>query len=105
MFCATDIQGISEKFWNTTMRSMPGPRTSRPSSTTPPSEAESRPAMMLSRVDFPQPEWPTMVRNSPRSMPNDTSRNTQTWPRPSGAGKCFVAWSTSRNAIETAYSE
>ena len=86
----TVSHGISAKFWKTTIRSMPGPTISRPSSTAPPALGRSRPAMMLSSVDLPHPEWPTMVRNSPWSSPKATSRNTQTSPRPSGAGKCLV---------------
>src|SRR6266511_2018278 len=90
---------MREKLWKTTMRSMPGPAISRHSSTTPPTEAVSRPAMRLSSVLLPQPEWPTMVRNSPCSTPNATSRKTQTCPAPSGSGKNLVTWSMSRKAI------
>jgi len=90
MLSNTVIHGMSEKFWNTTMRSMPGRRISRPSRTTPPAEGRSRPAMMLSSVLLPHPEWPTIVTNSPCSMAKCTSRKTQTSPPPSGAGKTFV---------------
>src|ERR1700693_650067 len=90
---------MREKFWKTTMRSMPGPAISRPSSTTPPRDAVSSPAMTLSSVLLPQPKWPTMVRNSPCSTPKSTSRNTQTCPAPPGSGKNLLTWSMSRKAI------
>ena len=96
MLSKTVIHGISEKFWNTTMRSIPGRRTSRPSRTTPPAEGCSRPAMMLSSVLLPQPEWPTIVTNSPCSILKCTSRKTHTSPGPSVAGNSFVTWSISR---------
>ena len=78
MLSNTVIHGMSEKFWNTTMRSMPGPVISRPESTTPPALGCSSPAMMLSRVLFPQPEWPIIVTNSPSAMLKATSLNTLT---------------------------
>ena len=58
--------GSSEWFWKTTARSGPGAFTSRPSTSTPPDVARSRPATMLSTVDLPQPEWPMSEMNSPR---------------------------------------
>src|SRR6185503_19410255 len=48
-------------------------------------------------VDLPQPEWPTIVTNSPSSIENATSANTQR--SPPGCGKCLVTWSISRNAM------
>src|SRR5574342_74467 len=90
---------MREKFWKTTIRSMPGPAISLPSSTTPPSEAVSRPAMMFRTVLLPQPECPTMVRNSPCSTLKATSRKTQSCPGPSGFGKNLVMWSISRRAM------
>ena len=60
--------GSSEWFWNTTARSGPGSFTSRFSSSTPPVVQGSRPATMLSSVDFPQPEWPMIETYSPCSI-------------------------------------
>ena len=85
------IHGMSEKFWNTTIRSMPGRVTSRPSSTTPPRVGRSRPAMMFSSVDLPHPEWPIIVTNSPRAISSVTSSNTsRPSPRPSAGGKVLL---------------
>jgi hypothetical protein len=47
----------------------PGPRTSRPSMMTLPALASSRPASAFRMVVLPQPEWPMMQTNWPRSMP------------------------------------
>src|SRR5580658_7216780 len=49
-------------------RSGPGPTTGRPSTVTAPSDAVSKPAMMRSKVDLPQPEAPMRQMNWPRSM-------------------------------------
>ena len=65
MFPTTVSHGNSAYSWNTTPRSGPGAITARPSSVTPPLDADSNPATMLSSVDLPQPLGPTMVRNSP----------------------------------------
>ena len=67
-FSNTVSQGSSEWFWNTMPRSGPGPLTSLPSRMTTPRLGSSRPAMMFSTVDLPQPEWPMMEMNSPWSM-------------------------------------
>src|SRR5689334_8520884 len=99
MFSHTVIHGMSEKFWNTTMRSSPGPAISLPSRTMPPALALSSPAMMLSSVDLPQPECPTIVTNSPFSMRKCTSLKTQRSPAPSEPEKYFVTWSISRKDI------
>src|SRR5216684_2324118 len=48
-------------------RSGPGPEISRPAHSSTPSPVSSNPATRLSSVDFPQPEWPMMETNSPRS--------------------------------------
>src|SRR2546428_256716 len=86
----TVIHGMSEKFWNTTMRSMPGRRISRPSRTTPPAEGRSRPRRWLRSGLWPRPGWPPFVPNSPCSILKLTSRKTHTSPPPSVAGKNFV---------------
>mmetsp|Transcript_11774 Transcript_11774/g.27604 ORF Transcript_11774/g.27604 Transcript_11774/m.27604 type:complete len:483 (+) Transcript_11774:738-2186(+) len=72
--------GSSEWFWNTTARSGPGAAISRPSQISAPPVGCSSPAMRLSSVDLPQPEWPISVVNSPRC----TSRFTpcSAWKRP-----------------------
>src|SRR4051794_10722061 len=48
-------------------RSGPGPMIGSPSTDTSPMVAVSRPPAMLSRVDLPQPEVPTMQTSSPAS--------------------------------------
>src|SRR5208282_1491531 len=59
-----------------------GPRSGTPSTLMLPRSGGSKPAMMLSSVDLPQPEGPTMATNSPsptlKSMPSSTSSE----PRP-----------------------
>src|SRR6516162_6351938 len=55
-------------FWNTKPRSVPGSLTARLSSSTSPSLACSRPAMMRKNVVLPQPDGPTTEMNSPRSI-------------------------------------
>ena len=57
-----------EWFWNTTARSGPGLSTSLFSSSTAPAETLVSPAIRLSKVDLPQPEWPMIETNSPLSM-------------------------------------
>src|SRR5258706_7986486 len=88
MFFIADNQGISAWPWNTTPRSSDGPATSRLSITTTPELAVSRPASTLRMVDLPQPEWPMMQTNSPRSMPKLTPSKTAT-ALPPGAGETF----------------
>src|SRR6266851_8329234 len=71
--------------WNTKPRSPPGPCRARPSSSTSPELAGSRPAMMRRNVVLPQPEGPTTEMNSPRStassMPRSASRSPNDFPR------------------------
>jgi len=90
MLSYTVIQGIRAKFWNTTIRSSPGPVVSRPLRITPPSDIDSRPAMMFSNVLFPQPECPMTVTNSPFSILIVTSLKMQTRPSPLGLGKYLL---------------
>src|SRR5581483_5049034 len=45
---------------------------SRPPTDTVPPSGRLSPATMLSRVDLPQPDGPTMARNSPGATSNDT---------------------------------
>src|SRR5580693_6989145 len=71
--------GSRLSFWNTKPRSLPGSRTARPSSSTSPALACSRPATMRRNVVLPQPLGPTTEMNSPRStarlMPRSASRS------------------------------
>ncbi len=53
--------------------------TSPPISTSPP-EISSSPAIILSRVDLPQPEGPTSAMNSPSSMDSETPWMTSSAP-------------------------
>jgi hypothetical protein len=59
------IQGSRLWFWNTTARSGPGPAISRPSQSSTPLVGRLSPAIRLSRVDLPQPEWPISETTSP----------------------------------------
>ncbi|NNN17034.1 MAG: ATP-binding cassette domain-containing protein, partial [Thermoplasmata archaeon] len=63
-FCWTVSHGYSAKFWNTI--AMPGttPATGRSRNRISPVVTRSRPWMSRSRVDFPQPDGPTMARKS-----------------------------------------
>src|SRR5688572_18821728 len=58
--------------------SLRGPSTSRPSIKIFPLVLGSRPARILSKVDLPQPLWPTIETNSPRSTAKETSRSAST---------------------------
>ena len=57
-------QGNRLWFWKTTARSGPGPAISRPSQSRTPVVSVG-PAIRLSSVDLPQPEWPISAMNSP----------------------------------------
>src|SRR5690606_37143406 len=59
-----------------------GPLTSTPSIVTEPRSRRSKPAMMLSGVDLPQPEGPTMATNSPSRTTKLTSSTTDSAPKP-----------------------
>jgi len=73
-------QGSREWFWNTTARSGPGAAISRLSHSSTPPVGRISPAMRLSSVDLPQPEWPIKVMNSPRATSRSISRSA--WNRP-----------------------
>src|SRR5580700_2349174 len=64
---STVRHGKRLSFWNTKPRSLPGWRTARPSSSTSPADACSRPATMRRNVVLPQPLGPTTEMNSPRA--------------------------------------
>src|SRR5271170_1142247 len=74
---STVRHGNRLSFWNTKPRSVPGSRTARPSSSTSPAVACSRPATMRRNVVLPHPLGPTTEMNSPRStatlMPRSAS--------------------------------
>src|SRR5580700_4959817 len=76
---STVRHGSRLSFWNTKPRSLPGWRTARPSSSTSPEDARSRPATMRKNVVLPQPLGPTTAMNSPRAtsrlMPRSASRS------------------------------
>ena len=65
MFSTVVFHGSSVACWNIMPMSGRGPSTGRPSSTTRPRVGGSSPAMILSRVDLPQPEEPITDTNSP----------------------------------------
>ena len=73
-------QGSSEWFWNTTARSGPGAAISRLSHSSTPSVGNVSPAIRLSSVLLPQPEWPISVTNSPCATSRSISRSA--WKRP-----------------------
>jgi hypothetical protein len=50
------------------------PSTDRPPMRISPPSWVSRPAIMRNMVDFPQPDGPTRVRNSPPTMASETPR-------------------------------
>lgn len=60
-----------------------GPVTGCPATSMAPPDSGSSPAMALSSVDFPQPDGPTRLTNSPCATSKDTSRTAST--SPSGA--------------------
>src|SRR3954451_5989033 len=68
MFSRTVMCGYSAYFWNTIAMSRSRGASSftrSPPMTSSPSEISSRPATIRSAVDFPQPEGPTRIMNSP----------------------------------------
>src|SRR5690606_38098995 len=89
------IHGSRLWFWNTTARSGPGPSISRPLQISPPELVSSRPAIRLSTVDLPQPEWPISETNSPLAMLRLTSA--KAWNRPFLVSKCLLTWVSSTN--------
>ena len=65
MFLRTDFQGNRCGCWNTMPTSGRGRCIGLPSTITAPLYGISRPAMVLSTVDLPHPDGPTMQTNSP----------------------------------------
>src|SRR5687768_498999 len=59
-----------------------GPVTAAPSIVIRPRSGRSNPAMMLSSVDLPQPEGPTMATNSPSRTSKLTPSTTDSAPNP-----------------------
>src|SRR5450432_3165820 len=76
MFSRTVSHGKTPFSWKTKMRRGSGSRTAWPSTSASPRVWWRKPPMMLSRVDLPQPDGPTMQTNSPsrtsRSMRSST---------------------------------
>src|SRR5262249_55707766 len=68
-------QGNSTGVWNTMPMSLRGPSIGVPLSTASPWEAGSSPARIFSRVDFPQPDGPTIEMNSPSATAKSISCN------------------------------
>src|ERR1700752_554814 len=75
---------------------MLGPSIAWPSTITVPADGASSPARMLSTVVLPQPEWPMMQTNSPRTIVSHKSRNTVVSPPPP-AGKRLLMPSMEMN--------
>src|SRR6185369_9967766 len=72
-FSNTVRHGKSTGSWNTIPTLRLGPATRRPSSSTLPDDAASKPPRTRSRVVLPQPEGPTIVTNSPAATSSVTS--------------------------------
>ncbi len=70
--------------WNTMPTDGIGRSTGRPSTSTRPRLAGRSPAMILSSVDLPQPDGPTMASISPRATWRSTSRRASTGPEAPG---------------------
>src|SRR2546423_2588927 len=81
-FCRTVIQGNTEPRWAIMIPRRLGARTGRPSINTAPRSGRSNPASTLSRVDFPQPDGPTIATNSPAPTVKDMSSRADTSPSP-----------------------
>ena len=90
-------QGSSEWFWNTTARSGPGAAISRLSQSSTPLVGRVRPAIRLSSVDLPQPEWPIRVTNSPCSTLRSISR--RAWKRPLRLANTISTFCTSMKLV------
>ena len=99
MFFITENHGMSAWPWNTTPRSRLGPAISRLSMIASPEVGCSSPASTLRMVVLPQPEWPMMQTNSPRSMPKWTSSNTTASGLPPEPAKTFFSPWTWRKLI------
>ena len=73
-------QGSSSAFWNT-MPTLPcGLVTGSPSTRISPVDGGSRPAIIFSSVDLPQPDGPTTTTNSPSLMWKSSGRSDGTSP-------------------------
>ena len=73
-------QGNRLGLWNTTARSGSAPSTCLPSSTMAPLEMSLSPAVIVSTVDLPQPEWPMSETNSPFFRVSSKSSTTVSGP-------------------------
>src|SRR5882757_11504201 len=69
----------------------------RPSTRISPEVIVSRPAMVLSKVDLPQPDGPTSTRKPPLSSSTSIPLRISTWP------KRFLRPSISRKAIRLSF--
>jgi hypothetical protein len=72
-----------------------GRLTARPSTAITPDVGRMRPAMSMASVVLPQPEGPTIERNSPPRTSNEMPSRART--SPSGVGKMRVTSDTSTN--------
>jgi hypothetical protein len=75
-FSSTVVQGKSAYSWKTMARSGPGFSTGFPKARTIPAEGATKPATMLSRVDFPQARGPSRQTNSPAATSLSCSAST-----------------------------
>jgi hypothetical protein len=69
-----------------------------PSNVTRPPVGASRPATIWRRVDFPQPDGPRIVTNSPAATSSETSSSATSRP-PAGAGYTFESESTRTRTV------
>src|ERR1700722_2412487 len=78
-------------------RSLPGPVMALPSIDTSPVVGSSNPAMMRSKVDFPQPDAPIMQTNSLLGMARSTGASASTSPSPT-AKRLVTPWTVRMSA-------
>src|SRR5215472_151555 len=81
-FRSTVRQGRRTGSWKTMPMSRLGPLTPCPRSVTRPADRGIRPARILRKVVLPQPDWPTIVTNSPVSMSREIPARAGTSARP-----------------------
>src|SRR5471032_3064312 len=97
-FFCTVIHGKRPWSWNTMAVSVDGPSISWPATAIWPEVAVSSPAIIMSSVDFPQPERPSRQTNSPssptKSMPRSASTDSvlpgKILPTPTHSMKRFI---------------
>src|SRR4051812_20305202 len=93
-------QGKVDSSWKTMPIERCEPRTTSPSTRTPPSYSSIRPPMMLKRVVLPQPDGPMMETNSPACTSKEKFSMASTGP--SAVSNCLETFSTARAGMVVA---